>query len=65
MLVDLLNQLRAEGMTMLLVEHDMSFVMGLVDRIFVLDFGNKIAEGAPAAIKADPAVLAAYLGAEP
>jgi ABC-type branched-subunit amino acid transport system ATPase component/ABC-type branched-subunit amino acid transport system permease subunit len=64
MLVDLLNQLRAEGMTMLLVEHDMSFVMGLVDRIVVLDFGNKIAEGAPAAIKADPAVLAAYLGAE-
>jgi branched-chain amino acid transport system permease protein len=65
MLVDLLNQLRAEGMTMLLVEHDMSFVMGLVDSIVVLDFGNKIAEGAPAAIKADPAVLAAYLGAEP
>jgi len=65
MLVDLLNHLRAEGMTMLLVEHDMSFVMGLVDRIVVLDFGNKIAEGAPAAIKADPAVLAAYLGAEP
>ncbi|MEZ5788851.1 MAG: branched-chain amino acid ABC transporter ATP-binding protein/permease [Xanthobacteraceae bacterium] len=65
MLVDLLNQLRAEGMTMLLVEHDMSFVMGLVDRIFVLDFGNKIAEGVPAEIKADPAVLAAYLGAEP
>jgi len=65
MLVELLNQLRAEGMTMLLVEHDMSFVMGLVDRIVVLEFGNKIAEGAPAAIKADPAVLAAYLGAEP
>lgn len=65
MLVDLLNQLRAEGMTMLLVEHDMSFVMGLVDRIFVLDFGNKIAEGVPAEIKADPVVLAAYLGAEP
>jgi branched-chain amino acid transport system permease protein len=50
---------------MLLVEHDMSFVMGLVDRIVVLDFGSKIAEGAPAAIKTDPAVLAAYLGAEP
>ena len=65
MLAELLNQLRAEGMTMLLVEHDMSFVMGLVDRLVVLDFGSKIAEGAPAAIKADPAVLAAYLGAEP
>jgi branched-chain amino acid transport system permease protein len=64
MLAELLRQLRAEGMTMLLVEHDMSFVMGLVDRIVVLDFGSKIAEGAPAKIKTDPAVLAAYLGAE-
>lgn len=65
MLVELLNQLRAEGITMLLVEHDMSFVMGLVDSIVVLEFGTKIAEGVPAAIKTDPAVLAAYLGAEP
>ena len=65
MLADLLGQLRAEGMTMLLVEHDMSFVMGLVDHIVVLEFGTKIAEGPPAAIKSDPAVLAAYLGAEP
>jgi branched-chain amino acid transport system ATP-binding protein/branched-chain amino acid transport system permease protein len=64
MLGELLCQLRAEGMTMLLVEHDMSFVMGLVDRIFVLDFGSKIAEGKPAEIKTDPVVLAAYLGAE-
>jgi branched-chain amino acid transport system permease protein len=64
MLAELLCQLRAEGMTMLLVEHDMSFVMGLVDRIFVLDFGSKIAEGKPAEIKTDPVVLAAYLGAE-
>jgi branched-chain amino acid transport system ATP-binding protein/branched-chain amino acid transport system permease protein len=65
MLADLLGQLRAEGMTMLLVEHDMRFVMGLVDHIVVLDFGTKIAEGSPAAITSDPAVLAAYLGAEP
>ncbi|MEZ5787257.1 MAG: branched-chain amino acid ABC transporter ATP-binding protein/permease [Xanthobacteraceae bacterium] len=65
MLAELLRQLRAEGMTMLLVEHDMSFVMGLVDHIVVLDFGSKIAEGPPVAIKSDPAVLAAYLGAEP
>ncbi len=64
MLAELLRQLRTEGMTMLLVEHDMSFVMGLVDRIVVLDFGSKIAEGTPAEIKTDPAVLAAYLGAE-
>jgi branched-chain amino acid transport system permease protein len=65
MLAELLTQLRKEGMTMLLVEHDMSFVMGLVDHLVVLDFGSKIAEGPPAAIKADPAVLAAYLGTEP
>lgn len=63
MLSDLLGQLRAEGLTMLLVEHDMSFVMGLVDRLVVLDFGTKIADGPPAAVKADPAVRAAYLGA--
>ena len=47
---------------MLLVEHDMGFVMSLTDHIVVLDFGTKIAEGNPAAIKTNPAVLAAYLG---
>jgi branched-chain amino acid transport system permease protein len=61
-LADLLSRLRAEGMSILLVEHDMGFVMGLTDHIVVLDFGTKIAEGPPEAIKTHPAVLEAYLG---
>ncbi|ALK09453.1 ABC transporter permease subunit [Blastochloris viridis] len=61
-LADLLARLRAEGMSILLVEHDMGFVMGLTDHIVVLDFGTKIAEGPPDAIKTHPAVLEAYLG---
>jgi ABC-type branched-subunit amino acid transport system ATPase component/ABC-type branched-subunit amino acid transport system permease subunit len=61
-LAELLRQLRDGGMSVLLVEHDMGFVMNLADRVVVLDFGTKIAEGAPKAIKADPAVIKAYLG---
>ncbi len=61
-LADLLRKLRAEGMTILLVEHDMEFVMGLVDRLVVMDFGEKLAEGLPREIQANPAVLEAYLG---
>jgi branched-chain amino acid transport system permease protein len=63
-LADLLRQLRAEGVAVLLVEHDMGFVMSLTDHVVVLNFGTRIAEGPPAEIKRDPAVLAAYLGAE-
>ena len=64
-LAALLGSLRHEGRTILLVEHDMSFVMNLVDRVVVLDFGRKLAEGTPAEIRRDAAVMDAYLGGVP
>jgi len=61
-LARLLRSLKAEGMTILLVEHDMDFVMGLTDRLVVMDFGEKLAEGQPAEIQRNPVVREAYLG---
>ncbi|WP_431264854.1 ABC transporter permease subunit [Roseateles chitinivorans] len=63
-LADVLRQLRAGGMSILLVEHDMDFVMGLTDRIVVMEFGTKLIEGTPAEVQASPEVRAAYLGTE-
>ncbi len=63
-LADVLRQLRGEGLSILLVEHDMDLVMGLTDRIVVMEFGTKLIDGTPDEVQASPAVRAAYLGTE-
>ena len=63
-LISLIRKMRDQGVTVLLIEHDMSLVMRVCEKIVVLEYGSKIAEGSPQEIKNDQEVIRAYLGAE-
>ncbi len=63
-LVSIIREIRDEGLSILLIEHDMKLVMNLSDYIFVMDYGRKIAEGTPEEVRSNPAVIKAYLGEE-
>jgi branched-chain amino acid transport system ATP-binding protein len=63
-LISLIRKVRDQGVTVLLIEHDMSLVMRVCEKIVVLEYGSKIAEGSPQEIKNHPEVIRAYLGAE-
>jgi branched-chain amino acid transport system ATP-binding protein len=60
----LIDKLRSDGRTVLLIEHDVKLVMGLCDRVAVLDYGEKIIEDVPDVVRRDPRVITAYLGTE-